>query len=104
MPPPPPPSLIEPTTRYYLHQKLKDCHNVRANIYSTIINVAIITIFIGFVSFILYTIYVNKPTEEQQREKNLTNQHLIMNKIKEFRTVPAKVTSLTEQYLSTPIL
>lgn len=94
------PALIEPTTRFYLHEKLKECHNVRASIYSTIVNVSIITLFLGFVSFMLYTIYVNKPTEEEQREKNIINQHLIMNKIQQFRTVPAKITSLTEHYMA----
>jgi hypothetical protein len=94
-----PPSLIDTTTKYYLQEKLKECHNVRANIYSTIINVGFITIFIGVISFVLYTIYVNKPTEEEQREKNIINQHIIMNKIKEFRTVPAKITTLTEKHI-----
>jgi hypothetical protein len=98
------PTLIEPSTKYFLQEKLKQCHNIRANIYSTIVNISIITIFIGFLSFILYTIYVNKPTEEEQREKNLMNQHIIMNKIKEFRTVPAKITNLTEHYNSMDLL
>ena len=93
------PSLIEPTTKYYLNEKLKQCHNVRANIYLTIINVSVITLFVGFISFILYTIYVNKPTEEQQREKHLIDQHIIMNKINEFRTVPVNVTNFSEQYI-----
>lgn len=91
------PLLIEPNTRYYLQEKLKECHNVRANIYSIIINVGIITIFIGIISFVLYTIYINKPSEEQKREKDIINQHIIMNKIKEFRTVPAKITNLIEK-------
>jgi hypothetical protein len=90
------PTLIEPTTKLFLHEKLRQCHNTRANIYSTIVNVAIIAIFFGFASFVLYTIYVNRPTDEEQYEKNLTNQHIIMNKIKEFRTVPAKVTQIVE--------
>jgi hypothetical protein len=93
------PSLIEPTTKFYLHEKLRHCHTVRANIYITIINLSVITIFIIFGSYILYYIYTNKPTEDEQREKNLITQHIIMNKIKEFRTVPAKVTNLTEQFL-----
>jgi predicted membrane protein len=92
------PSLIEPTTKYYLYEKLQQCHTTRANIYSFIINISIITVFIGFVAFLLYTLYVNKPTEEEQRQKNLMNQHAIMNKIREFRTVPAKITNLTEHY------
>jgi hypothetical protein len=94
-----PPSLIEPTTKYYLHEKLRQCHNVRANIYITIINISVITIFIIFSSYILYTIYINKPTEEEQYEKNLITQQIIMNKINEFRTVPAKITDLTEHIM-----
>ena len=94
------PSLIEPTTRYFLQEKLRECHNVRANIYSTIINVSVIVFFVGFLSFIIYTIYTNKPTEEQLREQNLINQHLIMNKIKEFRTVPAKVSTLVDDNMN----
>jgi hypothetical protein len=91
-------TLIDPVTKYYLQEKLKECHKTRTNIYLTVVNISIITGFICFVSFILYTIYINKPTEEEQRTKNLINQHIIMNKIKEFRTVPAKVTNLTENY------
>ena len=89
------PSLIEPTTKYYLQEKLRQCHNVRANIYTTIINAAVITFFFIFGTYVLYYIYVSKPTEEELREKNLINQHIIMNKIKEFRTGPAKITDLT---------
>ena len=91
-------SLVDPTTKYYLQEKLKECHKVRTNIYLTIVNISVITFFICFVSFILYTIYINKPTEEEQREKNMINQDIIMNKIKEFRTVPAKITNLTDKY------
>jgi hypothetical protein len=98
------PSLVEPTTRYFLHEKLKECHSVRANIYSSILNISIVTLFLALLSFILYTIYVNKPTEDEQREKNLINQHHIMNKIRQLRTVPKSVTNITEHYLSTNIL
>jgi hypothetical protein len=98
------PKLIESTTKYYLQEKLRQCHNIRADIYSTIINVSVITFFFIFGGYMLYCIYNNKPTEEELREKNIINQHIIMNKIKEFRTVPAKITDLTETAMFHPAL
>lgn len=92
------PSLIEPNTKFFLNERLKQCHNTRANIYSIIINISVIFIFLFFILLILYNIYINKPTEEEQKQQNYINQLIIMNKIKEFRTVPAKITNLTNDY------
>jgi hypothetical protein len=93
------PSLIEPMTKYMIQEKLKDCHNVRANIYSMILNAVIILLFVGTIGFTLYNIYINKPTDDEQREINLIRQHQIMNKISEFRTVPTRITNMTESFL-----
>jgi len=94
------PLLIEPITKYYIDQKLKSCHNVRTNIYSSIINGTVIVLVLGVIFFVLYTIYINKPSDEEQREQNLIAQHIIMNKLKEFRTVPSRTNTINDDVFS----
>lgn len=90
------PLLIEPTTRYYLQEKLKQCHTTRANIYFFILNISVVILFFGCFFYILYTMYVQRLTPEQQYEKNQIEQHIIMNKIHQLRTIPPKVNALVE--------
>ena len=62
-------SLIEPEIKYFLHNKLKSCHEYKVNIYSWIINTIIFVVLASFFCAILYFSRKQKLTPYEQSEK-----------------------------------
>lgn len=70
------PNLIEPGTRYFLYETLKNCNKNKKNIYNLLINLSLLIFIVGGISSFLYYRYKNKRIDEtklieKQREKEL---------------------------------
>jgi hypothetical protein len=79
------PSLIEISTKNYLFNTLKQCHNNRVNLYYYVFNISIFLIFVAIVGTILYRCSVNKPTEYQRQQKMLRDQQYVLSKIRYYK-------------------
>lgn len=79
------PSLIESSTKNYIFNTLKQCHNTRVNLYYYIFNISIFLLFIAIVGTILYKCSMNKPTEYQRQQKILRDQQYVMSKIRYYK-------------------
>jgi uncharacterized protein YcfL len=79
------PSLIEASTKNYLFNTLKQCHNNRVNLYYYVFNAIVFLIFIAIVGTILYRCSMNKPTEYERQQKILRDQQYVMSKIRYYK-------------------
>ena len=87
------PKLIETNITGYLHHSLKSCHNNRVKIYSYVLNIGILLIFICIVGVTLYYCYRRKPTAEEQRQKMLRDQEYVLSKIRFYQGEQQKISS-----------
>lgn len=76
------PRLVEPTTKYFLHNTLNQCHNNRVNIYTWVLNISVFVIFVGIFAAALYYCRKRKLTPEQQYQKMMKEQAYILSKIR----------------------
>jgi polyferredoxin len=81
------PKLIESDIQYSLFHSLKMCHNHRATIYVLVWNIAIFLIFISVFGIALYLCAKNKKDNVENREKMISDQKYVLNKIRELREV-----------------
>ena len=70
------PNLVEPGTRYFLYETLKNCNKNKKNLYNLLINLSLLIFVVGGISSFLYYRYKNKKYDEsrlieKQREKEL---------------------------------
>ena len=77
------PSLIEPGTKYFIRESLKNCHTNKLKMSNTVVNLALFLGFsILFTVFLIYK-YQNKPGEEEKKEKEELKKTYLLSKIKE---------------------
>ena len=81
------PKLIESDIQYSLFHSLKMCHHNRATVYVWIWNLAIFLIFISVFGIALYLCAKNKKDNVENREKMISDQKYVLNKIRELREV-----------------
>ena len=79
------PKLIEHQAGHYMCQTLKHCHDKRIITYSLIFNVTIVLVFGIVTGLILYLLYKQKKTPDQQKENILRDQKYILEKIKSLK-------------------
>ena len=79
------PKLIEHQAGHYMCQTLKHCHEKRVLTYSFMFNVAIVLVFGVVIGVILYLLYKQKKTPDQQKENILRDQKFILEKIKSLK-------------------
>jgi hypothetical protein len=79
------PKLIEHQAGHYMCQTLKHCHDKRIITYSFIFNVTIVFVFGIVTGLILYLLYKQKKTPDQQKENILRDQKYILEKIKSLK-------------------
>lgn len=79
------PKLIEHQAGHYMCQTLKHCHEKRVLTYSFMFNVAIVLVFGVVTGVILYLLYKQKKTPDQQKENILRDQKFILEKIKSLK-------------------
>ena len=79
------PKLIEHQAGHYMCQTLKHCHEKRVLTYSFVFNVAIVLVFGIVTGVILYLLYKQKKTPDQQKENILRDQKFILEKIKSLK-------------------
>jgi len=81
----PPPKLIEPSMKYHLYDTLRKCHQNRVVLYSYVLNIGILVLFLGTVGFLLYYCYTNKLTDEEKERRMIRDQQYVMSKIRFFQ-------------------
>ena len=87
------PSLIDMNFRNYLYEKLRTCHDHKLNIYSYVLNIGF---FLGFVLLMLIIFFLAKKpklTPEELAEKMNREQHYIVSKIRDYKSLTGNNTS-----------
>jgi hypothetical protein len=79
------PQLTEPGVKYFLHQTLKQCHNVRDKFHNMIFNIGLFIAFLIILGIILLCKYKGKLTPVEIEKKNKIKQQYILSKIKNFQ-------------------
>lgn len=79
------PSLVEPTVKYFISDALKKTHEYKMKIYSMILNVVVGTLFFLVFGGFLYYKYQSKPSPEEQYNKTMRDQQIIMSKIHSYQ-------------------
>jgi len=79
------PTLIEPGTKYFLNQTLKQSHNYKIKFYNQMFNIGLfITFFIILGAILLYK-YKGRLTPTEKENKNKEKQQYILTRIKKFQ-------------------
>ena len=81
----PKPALTEPGVKYFLHQTLKQCHNVREKFHNTIFNIGLFIAFLIILGLILLYKYKGILTPVEIERKNKEKQQYILSKIQNFQ-------------------
>jgi hypothetical protein len=76
------PRLIERQTSAYMMNTLQQCHEKRVQLYSFLFNVTIVVVFLVVVAVILYSLFRQKRTPDEEKDKILHDQKFILEKIK----------------------
>jgi len=79
------PNLVEYSTKNFLFNKLQQCHGNRVHIYSYVLNIGILLIFILVVYFALYFSRKHKLTVAERKFRMMKEQEYILSKIKRFQ-------------------
>jgi hypothetical protein len=79
------PTLIEPGTKYFLNETLKQTHAFRLKYHNYIINIALLIGFFLILGAILLYKYKGRLTHVEREEKNKEKQQYILTKIKTFQ-------------------
>jgi hypothetical protein len=80
------PVLTEPGVKYFLHQTLKQCHNVREQFNNWVFNIGLFIGFLLILGAILIYKYKGKLTPFEIEKKNKEKQQYILSKIQNFQT------------------
>lgn len=81
------PTLIEPQAKNYLFETLKTCHHIRVNMYSYILNVGILILFITIFGLAIYYSSKNKLSDYEKQQKMYRDQQYVLSKIQYYKTL-----------------
>jgi hypothetical protein len=81
------PTLIEPIAKNYLFETLKMCHHTRVDMYSYILNVGILFIFIAIFGLAIYYSSKNKLSDYEKQQKMYRDQQYVLSKIQYYKTL-----------------
>ncbi len=79
------PILIEPGTKYFLGQNLKQTHAYKLLFYNKLFNIGIFALFILILGAILLYKYKGRLTPIEKEKKNREKQQYILTRIKKFQ-------------------
>jgi hypothetical protein len=79
------PQLIEPGTKYFLNETLKQCHIYKSNYHNTLINIGLFIGFLIILASILFYKYKGRLTHVEKQNKDNEKQQYILSKIKIFQ-------------------
>lgn len=79
------PHLIDSKTGQYMQDTLKKCHEFRIMTYSRAFNFVVVFIFISIACIGLYICFTRKKTPEEEKEKILNDQRIILEKIRSLK-------------------
>ena len=77
------PSLIEPGTRYFLKETLRNVNKQKKINNNISVNIGLLLFFVLIFGLLLVYKYYTKPTEKEKEEKEKLKQNYLLNKIKE---------------------
>ena len=79
------PQLIEPGTKYFLNETLKQCHTYKTNYHNILINISLFVGFLIVLGSILFYKYKGRLTHIEKENKDKEKQQYILSKIKIFQ-------------------
>lgn len=79
------PTLIEPGTKYFLNQTLKQSHVYKIKFYNKMFNVGLFILFFIILGAILLYKYKGRLTPIEKANKNKEKQQYILTRIKKFQ-------------------
>lgn len=79
------PTLIEPGTKYFLNQTLKQSHDYKIKFYNKMFNVGLFISFFIILGAILLYKYKGRLTPMEKENKNKEKQQYILTRIKKFQ-------------------
>ena len=79
------PRLIEPLAKNYLYETLRTCHDIRVNMYSYLLNVGILILFIVIFGLAIYYSRKNKLSDYEKEQKMFRDQQYVLSKIRYYR-------------------
>jgi hypothetical protein len=79
------PTLVEPGTKYFLKETLKQCRDFKNKYNNTLFNISIGVAFFILIAIILFIKYKGKPTPAEKERKNKEKQQYILSKIKNYQ-------------------
>jgi hypothetical protein len=79
------PTLIEPGTKYFLSQNLKQTHMYKMKFYNKMFNIGLFFLFILILGIILLYKYKGRLTPVEKENKNREKQQYILSKIKKLQ-------------------
>jgi hypothetical protein len=75
------PELIEPGTKYFLSESLKQCKQVKDSWTNIYCNLAFILIFTGILALVLYNKYKGREQAEKESEKKNLEKELYLSRL-----------------------
>ncbi len=75
------PELIEPGTKYFLSESLKQCKHVKDSWTNIYCNMAFIFIFTGMLALVLYNKYKGRVQSEKESEKKNLEKELYLSRL-----------------------
>lgn len=79
------PFLVEPGTRYFLNESLKQCHIIKTKYYNVLYNIGLFALFIFVLGGILIYKYKGRLTEEEKEQRSREKKQYILEKIQNFQ-------------------
>jgi len=79
------PFLVEPGTKYFLNETLKQSHDFRTKYQNYIINIGLFVLFLLCFGGLLYYKYKGRLTPLEKQQKEREKQQYILSKIKNFQ-------------------
>lgn len=85
--------LIEPGVKYFLHESLKQCHEIKKKYYNLYYNIGAFVFIVGLISVILWVKYKGKLTPIEKKLKSEREKKYILEKLKSI-PVPGRERSM----------
>jgi hypothetical protein len=77
------PQLIEPGTKYFLYETLKQCNQKKYTYFNTLLNVLLFSVFIlFFAGFLYYKYHTKKKDAYLMTEKKQKEEHMLVELVK----------------------
>mgnify|MGYP000894262736 CR=1 FL=1 len=84
------PLLIEPGVKYFLKETLKNCKIKKDTEFNRVVNLALLTTFIGISCGLLYYKYKTRPTPEDRKKNKILKKDYFISKVRQLEAKKAK--------------